>query len=117
MSALAPWRWTVFPAGVACLLLAGGPFAPAARAACGDYVTLAAHPAPAAPAGQDTAHHFPHTPCTGPMCDRSPASPVSATPVVLPVSAERWGCSDLVALPPLAAPGGALPDDPVAHPV
>jgi hypothetical protein len=94
------WRSVLVRAGALVALTLLGWCAPSgARAGCGDYVVLDAHPALAAPAAHDTPAAVPQTrstpmrlpvPCHGPTCSRGSLPPWNAVPPS-PTHTEQWG--------------------------
>jgi hypothetical protein len=93
------WRSVLVRAGALVALTLLGWCAPAtARAGCGDYVVLdahpalaesAAHPTPAVAPTRPTPLRLP-VPCHGPTCGRGSLPPLNAVPPVAP-STDQWG--------------------------
>ena len=100
-------------AGVLLALLAVGVVAPAARASCGDYVTIGGRLAetPAHPA-----HSPGPAPCSGPLCSRHVPQPTPTPLAPAPERGDQWGC---VPAAPVAEDEAfaPMPADVPGHPV
>jgi hypothetical protein len=134
MKSLAVWRWLLTRTGTLCVLVAGAlATPPAARAGCGDYVTVmpaqhGAHtgsqpspdikpqpPSPQPPRSAQPGQPSPRPeprPCSGPNCSGLPpaTAPVSASSGNL--KAERWADANGASLPEAPGPMLLLPAEP-----